>query len=356
MSILVVLLLILLELILSFFISINSYYKHGYTSLLYDSLTSLFFILGLLSELASFFLNTELIIFGKIIFLNSFLRTLFIVLAFLFWIISINYLTSNQLSQLVTILAFISGAVIISSLFETDLFSSVILVSLEILGMMIAGFIIGRHFIFSMKQLKKRKNLKNYKLYLLGISIFLIGFTILILNGLLVYRYAYLIDLLDFIAIILIFTGFSLIMSISAIYPTILATTYVKPYSLFLVTKGGETFFEYIFNIAGKKQDPELIGSAMTGISMMTSEIIGKDIPMKLIEHEAFYIIMAHGEKILGFLFTERFSRILFESLEKLITKIETKYSGIISDIVLLDEDIQNQMKNDIEEAFYYLI
>jgi len=356
MSIQYVLLLILPELLFSFITSLKSYLKHRYLSLLYDSLTSLFLELGLISELLSYFIDMRVLILNRFIYLNKFLRTTFVILGFVFWMLSINYLTSNQISKLIDIMTFIGGGVIVSSLFETDLFSSFILVVLEIVGLIIISYVLIKHLIFSMRQLRTRKNMRHYWLYLLGIIIFISGFVLLVLNGLLIYRFFSLVELLDLIATIILFTGYSIIMLISAFYPEILLTTYVMPYNLYLVTTSGETFFQYSFRASKEKLDPELIGSAMTGISMMTSEIIGKDIPMKLIEHEAFYIIMAHGDKILGFLFTDKISKILSESLQKLIDVIESKYIDYIGDIVILDEDTKNHMKSETEDAFYYLI
>ena len=198
--------------------------------------------------------------------------------------------------------------------------------------------------------------MKYHWIYFLGTLTFLSGLSILIINGLLVYVSIPLVDFLEVIAIALLFTGYLGVMMISGLYPHMLLTTYIRPYSLFLVTTGGETFFKYSFRAGRERVDPELVGSAMTGISMMTSEIIGKNIPMRLIEHEAFYIIMAHGEKILGFLFTDKMSKILSESLDRLIKVIESKYMDYIGDIVLMDEKIQKEMEKDTEEAFYYLI
>lgn len=351
-----VLLLILPELLVSFIISLGSYLKHRYLSLLYDSFTSLFMEIGLVSELLSYYINMRVLVLGRTLNLNVFLRTTFIILGFVFWTLSINYLTSNQMPKLLNLVAFIGGGIIVSSLFETDLFSSLILVTLEIAGLVIVSFILIRHLVYSMRQLKTRKSMKHSWVYLLGISIFVSGFILLIINGLLIYRYSPLIDLLDLIATIILFTGYSIIMLTSALYPEILLTTYVMPYTLYLVTTSGETFFQYSFTTSIERLDPELVGSAMTGISMMTSEIIGKDLPMKLIEHEAFYIILAHGEKILGFLFTNQLSKILSESLQKLIKVIETKHIRYIDDILILDDNATTKIKNETEKIFYYLI
>ncbi len=351
-----ILLLIMPELLFSFIISLKSFMKHGYLSLLYDSLTSLFLELALISEVLSYYVNMRIFILSRYVVLNAFLRTTFIVLGFISWIFSINYLTSNKISRLIHIVTFIGGGAVIASLFETDLFSSLVLAVVEIAGLALIGIVIARHLIFSMRQLRARRNMKYHWIYFLGTLTFLSGLSILIINGLLVYVSIPLVDFLEVIAIALLFTGYLGVMMISGLYPHMLLTTYIRPYSLFLVTTGGETFFKYSFRAGRERVDPELVGSAMTGISMMTSEIIGKNIPMRLIEHEAFYIIMAHGEKILGFLFTDKMSKILSESLDRLIKVIESKYMDYIGDIVLMDEKIQKEMEKDTEEAFYYLI
>ncbi|MHA1733180.1 MAG: hypothetical protein ACTSU5_14630 [Promethearchaeota archaeon] len=97
-------------------------------------------------------------------------------------------------------------------------------------------------------------------------------------------------------------------------------------HELGIVHKSGATIFSY----SDGKVDPDLVGSAMTGVISFLQEISGSEKQLRKIDVEDVKFLFVYGNKVFASLIADQDSAVLFKMLNNLLCKFEASYDPVL--------------------------
>mgnify|MGYP000058809143 CR=1 FL=1 len=318
--------------LICFFISLSSYLRLRYISLMCSSISLLLFFIGMLAISLDPLINDRAYVLGLTIDYLDFIFISCVSLAVFMWLLALNYLYRETLSPKLIPISSLCGMIILGELYGKFAFSIVLNGIIGMIGLTLFSIFVIEHIVKVISLIHIRKMQLIFYFYLIGFSMFIIGGILIAMGDIALILMSNLFDdLLYNLGAILVVIGLLITTMLLAFDPKILIMNFSRPIAAYFVTREGTTILPFIFSTPQVNRNHQLLGAMMTSVSSITREIIGRDIPLRTINHGKFSIIISSGERIVGYLLTEHATKILRESLTNAVKTIE-KYLELVID------------------------
>ncbi len=346
---------VIAEFIALIYLMISIIGKYRYVPLiLYFSSLILMLLAVLFDTFGYLGVNIEVSIVGRNLDVIDYFFTEFVILAVITWGLSLHFVDYDKFTWPSLALVMIGSGVTVGEILETSKFANIVNLILEVAGLFLFAYIVINHYIKSRWGLR----LKAMRTFLM---FYIIGFLILIVMGLIslvsVALYPETEATLGHLWVLGL--GTSLFMSglLLVKYPTILLINISRPKRFILATMDGTPIISFGFISTEKSDlDPEVIGSALSGVSSLLKTIVGVEVPLKTISFGEYHIMVFMSRKLVGYLFVENPSRILRESMSRITEELEEMLSSIVEEgLVVLTPKVLSKVRNKIMEIFPYV-
>lgn len=348
---------VVIELIILIFLMIRVLRRYKYVSfVLY--LLSLFLMASAVFFKILWHLNINIIVsfIDHRINIVDLLITECILSSIVMWALSIHFMDYGEITWVSVVMIIVVSMVSIGELFEQSLFESTINLVIEIVGLIFFAYIVINHFIRSQWGLKIEE-IKKFLILYIG------GFLFLIITGFvsLIAQMAGppLEEMLSDLWLLGLVTSLFVSGILIAKYPLILFINISRPKKFVLATKEGLPIASFSFiSSDGRDIDPAFISSALFGVSSILKEITGKKVPLNSISLGDYFIMVHAGEKVVGYLFVEKPSKMLQESVSQIVREIENEIAPEIlgGNLVILKNEVLDEIKRKVMMIFPYVM
>ncbi|MEX0568210.1 MAG: hypothetical protein Q6363_003500, partial [Candidatus Njordarchaeota archaeon] len=98
--------------------------------------------------------------------------------------------------------------------------------------------------------------------------------------------------------------------------------------------------------------------SALSGVSSILKEIIGKKVSLNFISLGDYFIMVYAGKKVVGYLFVEKPSKMLQESVSQIVREIESEIAPEVlgGDVIVLKNEVLDKIKEKVKMIFPYIM
>ena len=329
--------------------------KHRYVPLILYFLSLILMLLAVFVDMLGYFgVSIEVSMVGRSLELVDFLFTEFVVSAIVMWALSLHFTDHDRFTWVALLLIMIASAATIGELLEVSLFAEIVNLTLEMLGLGVFAYIVVSHYV------KSRWGLRISSMRKL-LALYIAGFLLLIVTGA-VSLGAVVLDpkteaTLGHLWVLGLGTSLFLSGFLLVKYPTILFVNISRPKKYILATKDGTPILSFSFISSDSDDlDPEIVGSALSGISSLLKTIAGTEVPLKSISFGDYHIMVFVGKILVGYLFVEKPSRIIRESMAKITDELEELLSGIVEEgFVVLAPKIIAKAKKKVADIIPYI-